>query len=122
MLMKDPDNSYWSFTFSSLHSPLRELGPTQEGATELLHIAHVSIVEVVPCLGRDTQNWDTTLQSHQEHLWDHSLVLQSSLNPNQSLTLAAKPKGQEPSTYRHRTQPRISPSGPVRFSSRLWTQ
>lgn len=38
----------------SQHSPFRELGPTQESATELLHIAHVSVVEVVPCLGRDT--------------------------------------------------------------------
>lgn len=63
---------------------------------------------------RHTHSWHTTLQSHQEHLWDHSPGLQSSLSPNQSLTLAAKPRGQEPATFRHRTQPRISPSGPVR--------
>lgn len=36
--------------------------------------------------------------------------------------IAAKPRGQEPATYRHRTQPRISPSGLVRSSSRLWAQ
>lgn len=100
---------YWSVTFSSLHSPLGELGPTQEGAAELLHVAHVSIVEVVPCLGRDTQNWDTTLQSHQEHRWDRSPVLQSSLNANQSLGLLQSPgaKSQLPTGTEH------SPSGPA---------
>lgn len=43
---------YRALIFFSQHSPLGKLGPTQEGAAELLHIAHVSVVEVVPCLGK----------------------------------------------------------------------
>lgn len=61
---------YRALIIFSQHSPLRELGPTQEGAAELLHIAHVNIVEVVPCLGRDTEKWDVILHSHQVHCWD----------------------------------------------------
>lgn len=109
-----------------IFSPLRELGSTQEGATELLHIAHVGVVEVVPCLGRDTEQWDVTLHSHQVRCWDqHSApdLHQTHLGSDTCFKINGPRAKVHVDTEQHSSfQDQYLMTSKLRSNSRLWLQ